>query len=894
MRTSRLGLLLGTVIASVIATEAWGQKGPSSPGVLSGTQGLPRVAVVGLPQILADRIIEHLTLGKRFLPVERGALGAALSEQRFGKPPRQTYLDRTLDKAIKDMDRVEGPTVWATGTLAAYNDLLKELKDLGTAVGAHYLVLGHLEKLSRTSESVPIPYLRGRTLTRVGHDARLRLRIVDVKTATVIGATSFRLQVSDDLFQGKVSDRDEHSFLDDIGRVAATAVLDVAFPARLIRLNPMVVSRGANDGVQQGDRFDIQREGDELRGETGAVIGRLKSRIGQVEVIEAQENVSLVQPVEGRGFQVRDLAVTDLRRTGGGEGVPGRAAEAQGAPLRRDEPPSQLPRIAVGLIRSGSTAAEERKNIAVFTDTIISRLTQTRRFRVMDRQEVEQLLTEQLAQALEQGRGLKSAMGSLKGVDYMAFGSVAVFALEKEVTKLPGSTRTFEQQVGRVEGNLRIVDARSGEIRESRKVPVRKELAASAEKTRLVTNLADAFAEEVVAVLMHALYPIKVVAVAQDGTVYINRGDDGGLAKGEQLRAYRPGKAIVDADTGVRLGTEETEVGEVVIHDVEDARSKGAVVSGRGVAVGDVLKRDPAGRPQGSAPIARAPESSRPSLPTPGKGVARTGRPTLAVGTFRIAAAGRTEAITPAHLPTLTNELIVKLTNTNRFQLMDRQEVDQLLDEKAFQAASSGTNIKAYLGQLAGADYLILGEISKFSLEERRVPVVNELRTMGVGEGTLRVVEVARGAVVAAEKVRVEARVDPGAQRSGDVSGLIDRFTTEAVVRVVGRIYATTVIGVQPDGTVYINRGADANLQVGTVFDVMRPGAEMRDPQTGLSFGAAETHVGSIEIVAVEAVRSRGRMVSGQTPSIGDLLRPPTQVPPARKDSGEPKAKPAF
>jgi curli biogenesis system outer membrane secretion channel CsgG len=890
MRTSRLGLLLGTVIASVIATEAWGQKGPSSPGVLSGTQGLPRVAVVGLPQILADRIIEHLTLGKRFLPVERGALGAALSEQRFGKPPRQTYLDRTLDKAIKDMDRVEGPTVWATGTLAAYNDLLKELKDLGTAVGAHYLVLGHLEKLSRTSESVPIPYVRGRTLTRVGHDARLRLRIVDVKTATVIGATSFRLQVSDDLFQGKVADKDEYAFLDDIGRAAGTAVLDVAFPARLIQLNPMVVSRGTNDGVQQGDRFDIQREGAELRGETGAVIGRLKSRIGQVEVVETQENISVVQPVEGRGFQVRDLAVTTLRRTGGGEGAPGRAAEAQGAPLRRDEPPSQPPRIAVGLIRSGSTAAEERKNIAVFTDTIISRLAQTRRFRVIDRQEVEQLLTEQLAQALEKGRGLKSAMGSLKGADYMVFGSVAVFALEKEVTKLPGSTRTLEQQVGRVEGNLRIVDARSGEIRESRKIAVRKELEASAEKTRLVTNLADVFAEEVVAVLMQALYPIKVVAVAQDGTVYINRGDDGGLAKGERLRAYRPGKAIVDADTGARLGTEETEIGEVVIHDVEDARSKGGVVAGRGVAVGDVLKRDPARRLQGP----RAPESSGPPLPTSGKGVARTGRPTLAVGTFRIAAAGRTEAITPAHLSTLTNELIVKLTNTNRFQLMDRQEVDQLLDEKAFRAASSGTNIKVYLGQLAGADYLILGEISKFTLEERRIPVVNELRTMGVGEGTLRVVEVARGAVVAAEKVHVEARLDPGAQRSGDVSGLVDRLTTEVVVRVVGRIYPTTVIGVQPDGTVYINRGADANLQVGSVFDVMRPGAEMRDPQTGLSFGAAETRVGSIEIVAVEAVRSRGRVVAGQTPSVGDLLRPPGRVPPARKDGGEPKVKPAF
>jgi curli biogenesis system outer membrane secretion channel CsgG len=891
--------LLSGVILLLWGSSTSAQGTPAAQERLAGTQSLPRVAVIGLPELLTDRVIEHLALGKRFLPVERKALAAALSEQRFGRPPRQTYLDRTLDKAIKDMDKLEEGTIWATGMLSAHNDLLKQVADLGTAVGAHYLVLGHVEKLTQTAETAAVPYAPGRTMARGVSEARVRLRIVDVKTSTVVGARSLRAAVSDDWFAGKAADRDTLAFLDDVGRLAAAAVLDVAFPARIIKLEPMVLSRGSNDGVQKGDRYDILREGEGIRGETGAVIGRLKTSVGQVEVLEAQENIALVKPVAGRDFKVRDLAAAISSRGGDSQGAreAREAREPQPPPLRRGEAEVQLPRIAIGLMRSGSTAAEERKNIAVFTDTIISRLAQTKRFRVMDRQEVEQLLTEQLAQALEQNRGLKSAMGTLKGADYLAYGSVSVFVLEKEVVKLPHSSRTFEQQVGRVEGNVRIVEARSGEIKESRKVAVRKDLEAGGEKSRLVTNLADAFAEEVVSVLMQAIYPIKVVAVAPDGTIYVNRGADGGLSAGERLSAYRPGRTIVDPDTGARLGTEESEVGEVVLREVEDARSKAAATGGGGLRVGDVLKRGPGGRSRATvAPV--GPERSEAGRAAPDGKLGGKGRATLAVGTFRIAPGGRTEALTSEQLSTLTNELIVKLTNTNRFEVMDRQEVDQVLDEKAFRAASSGTNIKESLRQLEGADYVILGEISRFSLatQRARVPYVEETqtRTTGIAEATVRVVDAGRGAVVAAEKIQVSERLVEGADKPADTLSLVDRFTTVTVSRLLDRVFPTAVIGVQPDGTVYINRGADGNLQIGAVFEVMRPGKELKDPQTGLSFGLSESKIGVIEVMAVEASRSRGRMLSGQTPAVGDVLRLASEAE-AKKRPGEPKVmRPSF
>ena len=553
------------------------------------------------------------------------------------------------------------------------------------------------------------------------------------------------------------------------------------------------------------------------------------------------------------------------------------------------------PSIAVGLIRSGSTGGEEKRNIAAFTDSIISRLVQTKRFRVLDRHEVEEVLTAQPAGLLEEGRELRNAMGSLRA-DYLLVGSVSVFTVETQTSKLPQSTRTFTQRTGRVEGHFKVVEAASGGIRESRKVAVRMNLDEAGGGAPTITGLADAFATETVKVLIDAIYPIKVVAIGSDGTAYVNRGSDGGLREGDRFRAYRPGRGIIDRDSGARMGAEEVEVGDVVIQQVEDARSK-AKASQSALAAGDLLRREGGrasrGEDQAAVGSGRTGAGSRQTgallAPT------QTGKARLAVGTFRVASGGRTDGAS-TQLSMVTNELIAKLANTNRFQVMERQEVDQVLDEKAFRAASSGTDVRRALQRLKGADYLIYGEISNFYVETRQraaAPYLNEVAVerMGVGEGTVRIVEVATGAVMAADVVRVKEAIGDAPDGPASLGKLTDRFTTDAVSRILGRVFLTTVIAVQPDGTIYVSRGSDGNTQVRTVFDVMRPGKDVIDPHTGASFGRAESRVGSVEVVAVEASRSRARLLDGQTPVVGDILRSGAQTPPM----GQPKVmRPAF
>ncbi|MCP4288353.1 MAG: hypothetical protein GY792_28665 [Gammaproteobacteria bacterium] len=927
MRFNTPNLLRATLLASLsmalvfLSHPVHAQQAESAPsrakiGIMSHSDFVPdRVKpqqgqLIGLPDVLAGRIIEHLSNSRRFDLVDRTALRRVVLEQRFGKNIQKTYLDQTLDKAISSMESVHGGwvavppdsaspvgraragagTVGTTGTLADYNDLIKDFQDLGSALGADFMVLGKLEKIERSSKSTAVPYsTSGRSVQANLVDARLQLRVIEVGTGTLAGATSIRTQLSETLFEGEVSDSDQFTFYDHLGQLAAAKILDITFPARIVNLDPMVISRGANDGVNEGDIYLIEREGKELTDANGLIIARLKSKIGQVTVASVQDTVAVVQPLKGEGFMQGDLAGLDTESVTPITTVASQATQQIGAQKQTIANSKQLPRVALGLVKSDSTARtapQAHAHVTQFTDTIISRLTQTRRFQMIDRQEVDQLLTEQQAQALAENRDMPSAMGTLKGADYLVYGSLASFDIQESTVQLPNSSHSFKQVIGRVEGNMRVVDARSGDILESRKVSATQSLEPGASPKLLDTLLADAYAEQVVLLMMNAIYPIKVAHVGADGAVYINRGNDGGLYVGEILEALRPGRPVIDPDTGIQLGAEETPTGQVTVTEVEDARSKGELAVGSRVARGDLLKRNVQNRGKRASLAARqqqsAPKRSGGALAGGQKASQAQAKAGIAVGLIKVTPGAITSRLTPGAVKQLTDEFILKLHNSNRFVVMERQEVDQILDEKAFEAISAGGDIQERLRELKGADYLIHGEIVNFYTRttQKKVPYMDEIQTTSTGllEGVFRIIDVHTGAVTASSKTLINQTYKGTDDLNLVFNDLRDRFTTDSVAEMVSRLYPIKVLGIAADGTVYLNRGEDAGLQRGAIFDVMRPGKVLIDPDTSRSFGSSETRIAKLKVIAVEANRSRAQLTGGMGTQPGDILRTPQEV----------------
>lgn len=793
--------MLLTRMVSFVALLAVAAIAVAAPRSLQVADNQVRIAVMGqddfhpdrtvpgnvrtLPDDLAARVIEHLNGTRRFSVVERTALRRVVREQQFGKEKTASDLDRVIEKTVENLPSVNGWTVAAASTAANYNDALKEFQDLGSSVGADYIVYAVLEKHRGSTRTTAIPFSdRGRTMTTKQVDARLRLRVIESRLGRVIGADSIQTRISEAVFTGREARNDEYAMFDHLGKEAALRVLDIVFPARLVAQDPWIVNRGSNEHIVVGDAFDIVREGKEIKDDAGIVIGRLNSPVGSARVAQVQDTLAVLTPVSGE-FAVNDLALRK-RQASASSPASGAAVPVSAPPVAGGVTGAARPRLAVGLVKARSTAStgiDANRHIPAFTDTLISRLTQTRRFQLIDRQEVDQLLDEQMAQAMAENRDLPSSMGVLAGADYVVIGSIANFAIEKVTMKLPGSNRVLTSHQGRVEGNMRIVDARSGEVLDSRKVSILEELAEPAAQEQLISNLADAYADQTTVNLMNAIFPIKVAAVVS-GMAYINRGSDGGLSSGEVLTVVRPGQAIIDPDTGVQLGVAETELGQVTLAEVEDARSK-APVGQLQLQTGDILKRRTEARGQRSAKAA-----SR-AMPVRSGGDAQQadgGPLTLAVGKIRINPRGRNQAVRGANIDRVTNDLMVKLSQFPEFDVMERAEIDQVIDEKAFTSMAQGRSMPAATRELEGADYIVIATIDDFVIrtERKQVPYTDEIQTrhFGTVESTLRMVDVHTSKLVAADKIRLSERIRDAGDPSVAVSDLLDLYSSELVHRI--------------------------------------------------------------------------------------------------------------
>ncbi len=825
----------------------------------------------GLPEDLAARIVERLTKSRRFKVLERKALRKVVMEQRFGSKYPVSDVDRLLDKAVDDLEDINAGTLAVAGILSGDNDVLTDFKDLGTAVGADYIVYARLEKLQKKTTTTAVPFSKkGKTTSQHLVDARLYLRVIDVKKGQVIGAESFQSQISEQAFNGNKTKTDLLSIFDELGRQASGKIIDIVSPAQIIGIDPHVINRGENDGVKVGDIYVIEREGRELKDASGIKLGRLRTTIGKIQLTKIQETLSSAKLIEGEA-SVDDLAVLQVEEKKAAPAGNGKRA------LNPKETQSQtdLPRIAIGFMKSGSTASttiNANKHIPATTDSIISRLSQTKRFVVIDRQEVDQLLEEQTAQALQENRELPSALGDLKGADYLVYGSLASFTIKERTTKLSGSTQIFKSKTGQLEGNVRIVDAHSGEIIESRKVSVFEKIDPNDSEVRSIALLADAYAEQVVLNLMNAIYPIKVAHFVADGTVYINRGSDGGLFVGETLKAYRLGDAVIDPDTGLQLGSVESLLGEVHVTEVEDARSKAnSLVT---LQSGDLLKRSVDNKKTRSG--SSGGEKTVFSGANIGSGKP-SGKATLAIGRFPLSKQGNNGLLKGDMIDRLTSDLFTKLSGTRRFELMERAQIEQLLDEKAFTAIAQDKDINDSLHQLKGADYLIFGTINDFFIQtqKKKIAAVDKVQITqtGIVEASLRIVDVHSGQILAAEKVRLDSRLNANKTHRQQINSLISKLSDKMIDGIISRVYPFKVLGVSGDGQIFVNRGKETGLVAGDRFQVLRPGEKLIDLDTGIDFGTAEMQIAKIVLTQIENGRSRAKILSGNGVQRGDILR---------------------
>lgn len=260
----------------------------------------------------------------------------------------------------------------------------------------------------------------------------------------------------------------------------------------------------------------------------------------------------------------------------------------------------------------------------------------------------------------------------------------------------------------------------------------------------------------------------------------------------------------------------------------------------------------------------------------------------------------------------MTAMLSAALVKDGRFIVVERPGLANVLAEQALGYGGATTaETAAKTLQLIGSSALVRGVVTKFEpaasgggvnvgLPMGPFGSLGSLFGAGAGikshtavmEISLRLIDTTTGQVISTSSAQGSASstgadvtiVNPNSGASLGAGAFqatpIGQAGEQAIVKAVEQIAAgmrsvpwSALVVDANDGTVYVNAGAERNVQAGVVLNVYRKGKVFTDPATGVVLDVAMTKIGVIRIEGVREKLSTAAVVSGETPVRGDLLR---------------------
>ncbi len=542
---------------------------------------LARREVVGLPEFIADAILEQLAASGRFRPVERKALRTIALEQRFGEKMDKFYAAMRTEQAGDDVSFAE----------KKFYTLLRDFQDLGKAAGARWIVVGNLQQLGASAKVTELPY-GSRKVTTKSRRARLKLRVVDTLSGTVVGADSININTPAELVADDPGDNRNFPFVDTIGRKAAARVLDIIYPARLIKEQPLIISRGSSDGIRVGTFVSLVREGEELKEADGTTITRFKTPVGKARVISTQQRIATVEAIDGtpRKGDLVVFATEDPAAAAAGE-------TAELSPLPKKEPAAPtLAVVGIAFSTPNASCLGKKEVVNRLTDNLVVSLARSGRFNLYERKDIDRPIDEKTFEAITGGTGMRALLNEFVGTDWLFVGQIERFGTISTAKEVPYLDEVETSREGIAEGLFKIVDSHSGQIIAAERVRLARKYR-NEKRLQAETRLLDDFSDNAADAVLKRLFPLKVLGLGADNTVFLNRGEDGDVRRKQLYEVKRAGAPLTDPDTGIAMGSTETTIGLLEVVAVEPARARGVMVEGEMPKKGDLLIRKKSAAP---------------------------------------------------------------------------------------------------------------------------------------------------------------------------------------------------------------------------------------------------------------------------------------------------------
>ncbi|MBD3168055.1 MAG: hypothetical protein GF307_01135 [candidate division Zixibacteria bacterium] len=242
-------------------------------------------------------------------------------------------------------------------------------------------------------------------------------------------------------------------------------------------------------------------------------------------------------------------------------------------------------------------------------DMLTTELVKSNQYVVIERQQIQQVMAEQnLGMTGAVTQQTAAQVGKLLGVEIAVFGAVTEFGQKKQETggRIKGFGLGVSQNAARVACDVRLVDTETGQILAADNVVGEEKKAGLSidtkdfdfkdksrfDKTQVgkaTRKAVEQIISKIDAQLRARPWSGKIIKVSGP-TIYINGGSNIGLLVGNVMDVYRPGEDLIDPDTGLNLGSEETKLGKVQIIEVQEKFSKAISKSGSGFDRGDIVR----------------------------------------------------------------------------------------------------------------------------------------------------------------------------------------------------------------------------------------------------------------------------------------------------------------
>lgn len=262
------------------------------------------------------------------------------------------------------------------------------------------------------------------------------------------------------------------------------------------------------------------------------------------------------------------------------------------------------PRVAIMEPTIGEGVSKWSKNylnLSTLLDEMEASIQKTRKFEVLSRKEavLKSILKEQEFAESDMTAGDAAPKGQIKNANFQVIPVVQDFKFYRSSKAVPNlDSKYFRTDSGMLEMNAQVIDVATGGIKATfymkssfgtkRQVVNTK---GGAPNSIHFTKMAKKVSAQMADQLVDTVFPMKVLN-AQGNQIWINRGTDGGLKKGDTLKVFRPGVDLIDPDTGENLGSAETEIG---LATVKRVNPKFTIVIGKDLSEpaqkGDIVRK---------------------------------------------------------------------------------------------------------------------------------------------------------------------------------------------------------------------------------------------------------------------------------------------------------------